>query len=484
MVNVPRIGAARLVAAVMCVCSSAATAQPAPVSPADQTAPGAPAVSSTPVPGHAGAGPQDDAAPKGLFERDTLLGDIGGVRPALARAGVSLGLSETSEAFGNPTGGIARGVIYEGLTQVSLGVDLGRAIGLDGGIVNVSAFQIHGRGLSTNDIGNLNAASGIEADRSTRLFELWYQQSFLGGRADIKLGQQSADLEFMTSQYGGLFINAGFGWPTLAAVDLPSGGPAYPLPTPGVRLRVTPDNRFAALLGVFNGNPAGRGLGDPQRRDASGTTFGVGSGVFVIGEMQLAVNGGEAATGLPGTYKLGAWYDSNANDNQFFSNGPINASDPTPRGLRDNWSVYAAADQLLYRPPGVKDGGAGLFLRAMGAPGERNLLEVFVDGGLTYKGAFGRANDTFGLGVAYARISDTARASDSASASASGHPLLHRTAETVLELSYQAQVVPWWVVQPDLQYVLDPGGGIVDPGRPGRRVGDALILGLRTGVTF
>jgi len=196
------------------------------------------------------------------------------------------------------------------------------------------------------------------------------------------------------------------------------------------------------------------------------------------------LNAGEGATGLPGTYKLGAWYNSNASDNQFFSNGPINATDPIGRQLRHNWSVYAVADQLVYRAPGAKDGGAGVFLRAMGAPGDRNTVNVFVSGGVTYKGGFGRDNDTMGLGVSWAQISDTARAGDAAFAQATGGFLPTRTSETVLELSYQAQIAPWWVVQPDLQYVFNPAGGIPNPNRPDRRIGDALILGLRTGITF
>ncbi len=463
-------------------------AQPGPLSPAEQAQPAAPAARGNPVPGQTGAGAPPAApspeAPTGFFERATLFGDMGGVRTSLGRYGISLGLSETSEVFGNPTGGIRRGVIYEGLTQMSLGVDLGKAIGLDGGTLNISAFQIHGRGLSINNINNLNVTSGIEATRATRLFEWWYQQSLFGGKADIKVGQQSADLEFMTSQYSGLFINASFGWPTLPAVDLPSGGPAYPLATPGVRLRFTPDDSFAALLGVFNGSPAGLGTGDPQLRNRSGTNFDLNSGVYVIGEVQYQLNPGDNAPGKPGTYKLGAWYNSNASDNQFFINGPIDATTPVGRRLRHNYSIYAVADQLVYRPPGVKDGGAGVFLRAMGAPGDRNAVNVFVSGGLTYKGAFGRGNDTMGLGVSWARISDTARASDAAFAQATGGFLPTRTSETVLELSYQAQIAPWWTLQPDLQYVFNPAGGIPNPNRPDRRIGDALILGLRTGITF
>ena len=463
-------------------------AQSAPTSAAQPTQAGTPAIGNGGTPGQTGAGASPQApsprAPTGLFSRATLLGDLGGVRSTLGRIGVSLGLNETSEALGNPTGGIHRGAIYEGLTQMSLGVDLQKAIGLSGGIINVSALQIHGRGLSTNDVDNLDVVSGIEADRSVRLFEWWYQQSLLGGKADIKLGQQSADLEFMISSYAGLFINSGFGWATLPAVDLPSGGPAYPLATPGLRLRIAPDDQFTALVGVFNGSPAGLGTGDPQLRDPSGTNFNLNGGVFVIGEVQYAINSGDTAKGLPGTYKLGGWYNSNSFDNQFFINGPIDAASPLPRSQSGNWSVYALADQLVYRPPGDKSGSAGMFFRAMGAPGNRNQVNVFVDGGLTYQGAFGRDNDTVGLGVLWSRISDTVRAGDSSFAAATGQFLFNPTSETVLELSYQAQIAPWWIVQPDLQYVFNPGGGIAYPDQPDRRVGDALVLGARTVVTF
>ncbi len=420
------------------------------------------------------------AAPTGFWERSNLLGDIGGLRSFLDGYGVSLGLTETSEVLGNPTGGRAQGVVYEGVTEMSLGIDLEKAIGLPGGIFNASAFQIHGRGLTANNVDNLNTVSGIEADRATRLFELWYQQSFFGGKVDVKLGQQSADLEFMTTQYGSIFVNTSFGWPTLPAVDLPSSGPEYPLATPAVRVRVRPTPELTALVGVFNGSPAGLGPGDPQQRDPSGTNFDLDSGVFVIGELQYALNQEDNAKGLPGTYKIGAWYNSNAFADQFSAADP-DAPQTTHRG---DWSVYATMDQLVFQPAGSKGGGAGVFARAMGAPGDSNPVNVFVDGGVTYKGAFGRDNDTMGLGFGWARIRDTARAGDSAFAESSGsfHPV--RSSETFIELTYQAVVTPWWTLQPDFQYVFSPGGGIVDPNQPTKRVGDALILGLRTSITF
>jgi carbohydrate-selective porin OprB len=56
-----------------------------------------------------------------------LLGNLGGVRPALAQYGVSLGLQSVDEMFGNPNGGRAQGVAFDGENTLSLGVDLEKA---------------------------------------------------------------------------------------------------------------------------------------------------------------------------------------------------------------------------------------------------------------------------------------------------------------------------------------------------------------------
>ncbi|KPH88234.1 porin [Komagataeibacter intermedius AF2] len=55
--------------------------------------------------------------------------------------------------------------------------------------------------------------------------------------------------------------------------------------------------------------------------------------------------------------------------------------------------------------------------------------------------------------------------------------------ENHLELTYQAQVTPWMVMQPDFQYVWHPSGGAPDwTGL--RRVGDEAIFGLHNSITF
>ena len=82
------------------------------------------------------------------------------------------------------------------------------------------------------------------------------------------------------------------------AANLPSGGPAYPLATPGVRLQLNPTENISLLGAVFAGDPAGKdcyttGAGDPQLCNKHGTTFSLDGGAFWLGEAQYNVNQGQ-----------------------------------------------------------------------------------------------------------------------------------------------------------------------------------------------
>ncbi|SIO35666.1 carbohydrate porin [Paraburkholderia phenazinium] len=465
-------------------------ATPAPAAGQSDAQPAAPATADS-------AAAKPDAtppAPTGFWERSNLLGDMGGLRPWLGNYGVSVGLQETSEYLNNLSGGTRRGGAYDGLTQIGIGVDTQKAFGLPGGIFNVSGLQIHGSNLSSRGLQTLQAASGIEANDATRLWELWYQQSLLGGKVDIKVGQQSLDQEFMVSQYAATFMNATFGWSVLPSVDLPAGGPAYPLSSLGARLRVTPSDNWTVLAGVFDGNPAGNGVGDPQTLNAHGTNFNLHDSALFIGEVQYALNPAPSdpaaakPTGLPGTYKLGFWYDTQQFPDQGFDTNGLSLANPASNGIaqshRGDYSFYAVADQMVWRPGADSPQAVGVFARIMGAPGDRNLVDLGINAGVTLKAPFkGRDNDVVGLAVGYAQIGSHAQdlASDTA-AYTPGYP--SRSAETILEATYQYQVTPWWQLQADFQYAFRPAGGIPNPENPSQRIGNEAIVGLRTNITF
>lgn len=447
--------------------------------------PAAPVRAATPL-----VQPSDETASYGgpLWSRGNLFGDPGGYRSAARMRGLTFTLEEQAEVLGNLTGGTRRGAVVEGALSMGVALDTGKAGLWPGGLLNVSAYQIHGRGLSLNHLGNnLNTVSGLEALPGTLLYELWYQQEFFGGGLNIRVGQLAADQEFMVSNYSELFLNNAFGWPTLAGADLPSGGPAFPLATPGARLRAKPLPNLTILLGVFNGDPAGPGEGLPQTRNASGTAFRVNDGALVIGEVQYTIGGVQSAM-LPGSYKLGAWYNSARLSGQPSSGVDIGSSisqktaGRTPKG---NWSIYGLADQMLFRKSGTEDEGIGVFLRVLGAPGDRNLVNVSADFGLTWKGIVpGRTDDTAGVGFGLARVSSSFIHGGGSFRTLGGSGNLSGHTEAVLELTYQAQLAPWWQVQPTAQYLSNLGGGARNSEQPGKRLGNSAVLGLRTAVTF
>jgi porin len=437
----------------------------------------------------------------GISRSDYLLGDMWGLRTALSKLGVTFALEETSEVLGNVTGGAQRGAAYDGLTQIIVQLDTQRAFGWHGGTLNVSALQIHGTNLSANNLLTLQTASGIEADRSTRLWELWYQQKFLDeDRLDLKVGQQSLDQEFMVSQNASYFMNTMFGWPMVPSTDLPGGGPAYPLSALGVRLRAHPIDPVTFLLGVFNGSPVRNNsfnAGDPQMQNPSGTSFPLNGGALVIGELQYTYPSlgtmlyADQPEPLARTYKLGFWYDTESFADQQFDNTGLSLANPAsssiPQSHHGNYSIYAVADQLVWVDPKESDRTVNLFIRALGAPqADRNLITFSLNAGMTFHEPFlGRDDDTFGVGMGYAKGSSSAAALDRATAALNpGRFVPARGGETYIEITYQYAVAPWWQVQPDIQYVLNPGGGIANPNVPTQRVSNELVLGLRTNILF
>ena len=82
-----------------------------------------------------------------------------------------------------------------------------------------------------------------------------------------------------------------------------------------------------------------------------------------------------------------------------------------------------------------------------------------------------RDNDMFGIGYGWAHVGDHASALDQDTGRFSGSAFPARSAEHFIEATYQYQVAPWWQLQPDFQYVINPGGGIQNPQHTSQTVG-------------
>jgi porin len=423
------------------------------------------------------------------WQSQNLLGDIWGLRAALSKYGVTLNITENAEVFGNPTGGVKQGFEVNGLTTVTVQLDTQKAFGLSGGTLNVSGLQIWGGFLSQSNLLNLQTVTGIEAFPSIRLWELWYQQKF-GDKFDVKIGEQSLDQEFIISANSAYFLNSMMGWPMLPTSGLPAGGPDYPLAVLGVRGRMQVTDAVTVLAGIFNGSAIPLNTPNTQLSNPNGVSFPLNS-VYAIAELQLTTPGLGAPAKVNDDYKIGAWYDSWEFNDQEYDNMGVPLASPLSDGIpakhQGNYSIYGVMDKVVWLPKDQTSRYLSVFVRPMFTTlQDRNLIAFSVNGGFTLRQPLpGRDNDVFGLGFGVARVSTGAAAFDRDLQFF--EPTVYtpvRSAETFLEATYQAQVLPSWQIQPDIQYVINPGAGIVNRNDPTQKIKNEFVIGLRTNITF
>jgi porin len=434
------------------------------------------------------------------------LTDWSGIRSRLEQSGLRFVFTYYGDAFANPMGGVSRGTGYDGRFGAIMEADLEKLVGWRGADFHASVQQIHGTEYSVTKLDNLMTVSGVEATSSTRLFNLWLAQDF-GDAVNVRVGQFTAAQEFTVSENAGLFVNSTFGWPALSGVDLPSGGPNYPEATPGIRVQFSPDRQFTFKAAVLDGNPAGPGFGDPVARDPFGLAFRINDPPFFIVEFSYAYDHArphhafenahqeDAATrgstkppsdDLPNDIKVGAWINTGwFADQRFNSNGGLLAASGSPLQHGNDYAIYGIVDHEFWSDPRNADRSLDSFLRIVGAPSDRNLIDLYADAGLSFKGPLtSRPDDTIGIAFAIGRISPQAAAFARDTIAATGTPMPIPNYEAVIELTYQWMLEKNWSIQPDLQYVIHPGGNIANPLAPNTAIANALVFGVQTSLKF
>ncbi|MEA2875855.1 MAG: porin [Hyphomicrobiales bacterium] len=418
-------------------------------------------------------------------------GDPGGVRKWLYERGLTYSFVLTSEILGDVAGGMRRGAVFQGKLETIVRADLEKMFGLRGLSFFTNSFLIHNTGGIRRDyVGSFNTISNIEALSTMRLSELWLEQK-LGDTFNVRFGQLAADAEFFIASYSDFLMTSD--WPSIKAQTLPSGGPAYPLSTPGIRLKYeSPEKQTVFLLALFNGDPAGPGPEDAQIKNRYGLNFRVQDPPLLMGEAQYKYNQDKEATGLAGIWRLGFWHHFGEFDNQRYDAKGLSLADPLSSGipakLRGSTGIYGIVDHQLYRPPGgAPDSGIAMFTRAGFTAPDRNPVDVYIDGGLIFSGMLpGRPDDKIAGTFLYSHISRDAAALDRDRIFFTGMPHPIRDYELNLALVYHAQIVPGWTIQPAFHYVLHPGGHVPDPNSPVPQtaIKDAAVFAVRSVITY
>ena len=316
-------------------------------------------------------------------------GDPAGVRKWLSERGVTYGVVYTSEALGNVSGGIRQGALYGGKLETAVSANLEKLIGWQGLSFFSNAFQIHRTsGPRDEHFTSMITISNIEAFSSTRLSELWFEQKFFDDRFSVRFGQLTTDAEFFISDYSRMFISSD--WPTIMGANIPSGGPAYPLATPGIRWKFDANAHWSMLVGLYNGDP-----GHQATVNRTGTNFRINDPPLLMGEIQHRYNQDKDSRGLAGILRLGGWHHFGKFDDLRFDHAGHSLAHPLSSGIarqfRGSSGIYGIIDQQIYRPEGGgPDSGISVFSRISGTPSDRNLVNFFMDGGVVFSGMLPR----------------------------------------------------------------------------------------------
>ena len=360
-----------------------------------------------------------------------------GSAPALADdapKALTFSATATAEVWSNLKGGVETGTVGLTMADATLALD-GTAFGHAGFSGELSMVATNGNSMSAM-IGDLQTASNIENDGALHLYQAWVRQ-VIGEDTAVKVGILDLNADFDANDTASLFINSAHGVGPDISGSGPAGAPVWPLGTAGIvaQTKLRPD--LTVQAGVFNGVP--RDQDHPHAFAAIGHNRD--DGVLSIGQADWIFAKDVRVA-------VGVWHNS----------AKLPALDPdTTAMVSGQTGLYGVIEGAI---PGLEKTRG--WIRLGGVEPKASTLSAYFGAGLVRQGLIpGRPDDLIGISVARAQLSKGARRSDENLGSA----------ETAIELTYAVQINEHLAIQPDLQYIIHPGGD--------RTLDDALVIGVR-----
>ncbi len=412
--------------------------------------------------------------PHNIKEFEHASGNWIGYRDQLDQRGIEFSVTYTSDIAGNPVGGkIPGGFTYTDNLAFGCLIETEKLFGWHGGYFMISTLQRDGNSLSRENIKNQFTVQQVYGGQTFHWYELSCQQDFWNDRASFKAGRIASGDDFAVSPLYWLYMNNGIdGNPQ--AVPVNGQFSTYPNAVWGSRLKVDLTSSTVARLGVYQVVP---------KYSVHGLNwdFYPSDGVMLLGQYSwnpeffkepprsktnkekstiFSENQKKSIpTGFVGHYWMGGYYSSMEYP-QF--NSPVK----TPNA----YGLYWNADQTVYRPNRFTNEGLVLWSAYALSPQQNIALIPFqVNGGAIYTGLLpGHPNDMTIAGVAYGK--DSTEFSTRSQNMGDGP----RNYELVYEAGYRICLTKFAYIQPDIQWVINPGGTSRTP--------NALVLGAQIGV--
>jgi porin len=372
--------------------------------------------------------------------------------------GTSFSLLYRGDVLSNVSGGLEQRTTALGNLDVRFDFDLESLIGWDGTSVSLHGIASHGGKPNANHVGSSQGVDNIEVDTNTaKLFQAWIQKQFLDEKLSVLFGLYDLNSEFYVSHSTGIFLHPSPGIGSELAQTGLNGPSVFPTSSVALRVSISPTPETYVQAVVLDGVP-----GDPDNPRGTHIQFNDGDGTLRV--VEVGYIPGKSKDGdqpLTDKYAVGVWsYTSRFEDLVEVDGG----GDPLMR--KGNEGFYVLAEHMLYRGKLNPDSHADGFIRYGRAAEDFNQFSSYFQTGIVFSGMVpGRDEDQFALSFSTARTGDKYRLA----ALNAGQEATHH--ESVWEATYRAQMTPWLAVQPNIQYVINPGTDA--------RIKNATVLGVR-----
>lgn len=375
------------------------------------------------------------------------------ISPSIAFAGETVIDSYyAGDVIRNTDGGLRTGTAYLDDAGLTVSTEFNALFG--DSTANFFAYFLWNNGTTFSDeyVGDLQVVSNVDTGEALRIYEFWYEQE-VAKDITLRFGLYDLNSEFDAIETAGLFINSSHGIGAEIAQSGQNGPSIFPNTSLTARFDWQVNANATLRYAILDGVP-----GDPDHPSRTTIQLGGGDGVLQVLEYNHVLWEGTRLG-------VGGWLYSAEFD-------VINTGTPVgqPPAQEDgNGGMYGFVDFPLYsnRSTGLE---ISTFLRYGVANDDVNPLDSYLGAGTTVKGLFARRpEDLLGLAIARAQVGDPQRQAMAAAGIESD------SYEMSVELTYSAQVTSWLRLQPNIQYVVNPGA---DPS-----LDDALVIGLRFELT-
>lgn len=349
----------------------------------------------------------------------------------------------TADYLANIDGGVSEDEAYLDKLDLFLDIDMEQAYGLQGGSLYANVFYTNAETFS-DIVGDAQVASNIENSYVVRVLELWYEQALAQGQT-LKFGLYDLNTEFDAIDSAGLFLNSSHGIGADYAQSGENGPSIFPVSSLSLRYFKPLSDTLSIQLAVLDAVP-----GDLDNDDKNTINLSSKEGALLALEANYQSG--------PQRFGLGAWHytqDSATLDG---------SGEDNSRGL------YAIVERRLLD---VAQSGADLdaFLRYGVAEQTVNQFDSYLGMGLVLSGFTLLGNDE-SIGFAIARANNGDDYQDLQEQGGFDTD----SNETTFELSYRNTISDRVTLQPDIQYIKNPGTDAT--------LDDALVVAIRIEITL